>query len=192
MERWIPEPLVDDVPADHLALTTKLITGAVGKRIVVDGHDCLNLGSHNYLDLLGNAEIQEKAISSVRKYGVGSCGPRGFYGTIDVHLELEEKIAKFMNMEESAVYSYGFSTVASAISAYCKRSDVAFMYVPIDFYFFFQKSTTIESVIILAFTNLCVFAETNVFILQYKKDWMLRDAESSTTNTMIWTIWSKN
>lgn len=87
------------------------------------------MGSHNYLGLLGAADITESAIASVRKYGVGSCGPRGFYGTIDVHLELEERIAKFMEMEEAIVYSYGFSTSASAIPAYCKRSDVIFVWV---------------------------------------------------------------
>ena len=61
------------------------------------------------------------------KYGVGSCGPRGFYGTVDVHLELEERLAKFMEMEEAVVYSYAFSTIASAIPAYSKRNDVIFV-----------------------------------------------------------------
>lgn len=74
--------MVDIIPDNHPALTTKLINNAVGKRIVVNGHDCLNLASHNYLNLLGNETIQEKAIGSINKYGVGSCGPRGFYGTI--------------------------------------------------------------------------------------------------------------
>lgn len=44
----------------------------------------------------------------------------------DVHLDLEERISKFMNMEEAVVYSYGFSTIASAIPAYSKRADVIF------------------------------------------------------------------
>lgn len=45
----------------------------------------------------------------------------------DVHLELEERIARFMEMEESVLYSYGFSTISSAIPAYCKKSDVIFV-----------------------------------------------------------------
>lgn len=45
----------------------------------------------------------------------------------DVHLELEEKLAKFMGMEEACVYAYGFSTIASAIPAYAKRNDVIFV-----------------------------------------------------------------
>lgn len=45
----------------------------------------------------------------------------------DVHLELEQRIAKFMNMEESLLYSYGFATTASAVPAYCKRGDLVYV-----------------------------------------------------------------
>lgn len=45
---------------------------------------------------------------------------------VDVHLNLESKISKFMGLEETVLYSYGFSTVASAIGAYCKKSDIIF------------------------------------------------------------------
>lgn len=87
---------------------------------------------------------QEKAASSIRKYGVGSCGPRGFYGTvgkcndctefhtivriIDVHLELESRVAKFLGREEAILYSYGFATISSAIPAYSKKRDIIFWY----------------------------------------------------------------
>uniref|UniRef100_A0A7G3AXI7 Serine palmitoyltransferase 1 n=1 Tax=Lutzomyia longipalpis TaxID=7200 RepID=A0A7G3AXI7_LUTLO len=124
---WNPEPLVGDTPLDHPSLSPRLVTSRVGKRITVDGWDCLNLGTHNYLGLLEDDGIQEDAIRSLKKYGVGSCGPRGFYGTTDVHLELEEKLAQFMDMEEAVVYSYGFSTIASAIPAYAKRTDICFV-----------------------------------------------------------------
>ncbi|EMP38610.1 Serine palmitoyltransferase 1 [Chelonia mydas] len=67
------------------------------------------------------------AQASLRKYGVGTCGPRGFYGTFDVHLELEDRLAKFMRTEESIIYSYGFATIASAIPAYSKRGDIVFV-----------------------------------------------------------------
>lgn len=85
------------------------------------------MGTNNFLGLLEEDEIREKAIKCLRKYGVGSCGPRGFYGTLDVHLELEERLAKFMDMEEAVVYSYAFSTIASAIPAYSKRGDIIFV-----------------------------------------------------------------
>lgn len=126
LKNWKPEPLVADVPEDHPALKTRIVDGPVGKYIFVDGHKCLNMSTHNYLGLEEYPEIKESAISAIAKYGVGSCGPRGFYGTVDVHLELEERLAKFMDQEEAVVYSYAFSTIASAIPAYSKRGDVIF------------------------------------------------------------------
>lgn len=123
---WEPEPLVPDVEENHPNLTSRVVAGRLGKFVTVNGRRCVNMATHNYLGMVENPEIEEAAIKSLRKYGVGSCGPRGFYGTVDVHLELEAKLAKFMNMEESVLYSYGFATVASAIPAYAKRGDVIF------------------------------------------------------------------
>lgn len=174
IQKWIPEELIADVPENHPVLINKrIVTTSSGKQIIINGRNCLNLATHNYLGLLNSPDIKESAIAAVRKYGVGSCGPRGFYGTIgeeqreldlcclkmtmrwncfvtffslrhtldsvfffqnfisDVHLELEERLAKFMQMEESVVYSYGFSTIASAIAAYCKRGDLVFTWVTI-------------------------------------------------------------
>lgn len=86
----------------------------------------LNVGSSSFLSLDKEESIMEDALKSMEKYGVGSCGPRGFYGTIDVHLELEERLAKFLEVEETCVYSYGFSTIASAIPSYSKKKDIIF------------------------------------------------------------------
>ncbi|XP_030375354.1 serine palmitoyltransferase 1 [Scaptodrosophila lebanonensis] len=133
IEQYEPEPLVTETDPGHPLLRKRLVQSRVGKQIVVDGHDCLNLGSHNYLGLLEDETILEDACKSLRKYGVGSCGPRGFYGTMDVHLELEDRIAKFMGLEEAIVYSYGFSTVASAIPAYAKRGDIVFVDESVNF-----------------------------------------------------------
>ncbi|KAH8290789.1 hypothetical protein KR054_005976 [Drosophila jambulina] len=130
---YTPEPLVADTDPNHPLLRTRIVQSKVGKRITVDGHDCLNLGSHNYLGFLEDQEILEESCKTLRKYGVGSCGPRGFYGTMDVHLDLEDRIAKFMGLEEAIVYSYGFSTVASAIPAYAKRGDIIFVDEAVNF-----------------------------------------------------------
>lgn len=127
LAEWRPESLIPEPPAEHPSLSPRHVTSRVGKRITIDGKDCLNLGTHNYLSLSESAKIEESAVAAVRKYGVGSCGPRGFYGTVDVHLELEERLARFTNTEEAVVYSYGFSAVASSIAAYCKRNDIIFV-----------------------------------------------------------------
>ncbi|XP_017027839.1 serine palmitoyltransferase 1 [Drosophila kikkawai] len=130
---YTPEPLVADTDPNHPLLRTRIVQSKVGKRITVDGNDCLNLGSHNYLGFLEDQDILEESCKTLRKYGVGSCGPRGFYGTMDVHLDLEDRIAKFMGLEEAIVYSYGFSTVASAIPAYAKRGDIVFVDEAVNF-----------------------------------------------------------
>lgn len=120
----------------------------VGKWVEVDGRKMLNFASNNYLGFVENEYITEEAKRAILKYGVGSCGPRGFYGTVgktiettrtkpvsnfayftDVHLDLESRLCKFMNMESAIVYSYGFSTIASAIPAYAKKQDVIFALV---------------------------------------------------------------
>lgn len=127
IEEWTPEPLVGNVAQNHPSLKPRMVSGKAGKFINVDGHYCLNMATHNYLGFVGNKDIEESAIKTLQKYGVGSCGPRGFYGTVDVHLDLEDRLAEFMKMEEAVVYSYGFSTIASAIPAYAKRGDVIFV-----------------------------------------------------------------
>lgn len=68
--------------------------------------------------------LQEHAKNTVKKYGVGSCGPRGFYGTIDVHMILEQKIANFMGTEESIIYSYDLATVPSILPAFANAKDL--------------------------------------------------------------------
>ncbi|XP_020832348.1 serine palmitoyltransferase 1 isoform X1 [Phascolarctos cinereus] len=127
IEEWQPEPLVPPVSKDHPALNYNIVSGPPGHKIVVNGKECINFASFNFLGLLDNSRVKEAALASLKKYGVGTCGPRGFYGTFDVHLELEERLAKFMETEEAIIYSYGFATIASAIPAYSKRGDIIFV-----------------------------------------------------------------
>ncbi|KAL0112940.1 hypothetical protein PUN28_012293 [Cardiocondyla obscurior] len=133
LAEWQPESLVPETPKNHPSLFPRYITSRVGKQVTVNGKNCLNLATHNYLGLGDNVELIESAEAAIKKYGVGSCGPRGFYGTVDVHLELEDRLAKFMGMEEAIIYSYGFVTVSSAIPAYCKRNDLIFVDEKVNF-----------------------------------------------------------
>ncbi|XP_061590530.1 serine palmitoyltransferase 1 isoform X2 [Cololabis saira] len=127
IEEWQPEPLVPLVSKDHPSLYYDVVSGPPSHKIIINGKECVNFASFNFLGLLDNERVKEKALASLKKYGVGTCGPRGFYGTFDVHLELESRLAKFMNTEEAIIYSYGFATVASAIPAYSKRGDIIFV-----------------------------------------------------------------
>lgn len=68
--------------------------------------------------------IKKASVEALERYGVGACGPRGFYGTIDPHLKLEEAFTKFMGSDGAILYSDGASTVSSTVAAFCKRGDL--------------------------------------------------------------------
>ncbi|XP_071522645.1 serine palmitoyltransferase 1 [Panulirus ornatus] len=128
LAEWMPEPLVPNPPKeDHPGLHTRTVYGKLGRYLDLgSGEKLLNLGTHSYLNLGERPEVEEAALQCLHKYGVGSCGPRGFYGTTQVHLELEDRLAAFFNCERAVLYSYGFSTSASAIPAYSKNGDIIY------------------------------------------------------------------
>ncbi|XP_004344499.1 serine palmitoyltransferase subunit 1 [Capsaspora owczarzaki ATCC 30864] len=128
---WQPEPLVPVSGPEPVVVP--VVQGPAAAFVQIDGQKKINLASFNFLNFVGNKKVEDAAVTSLKKYGVGSCGPRGFYGTIDVHLELESKLAKFTQTEEAVLYSYAFSTVASVIPAYSKRGDILFVDEAISF-----------------------------------------------------------
>lgn len=83
-----------------------------------------NLATYNFYNFNANEQIKEKAIQTLRKYGVGPCGPPQFYGTQDVHMKTEADIASYLGTEGCIVYAQAFSTISSVIPAFCKRGDI--------------------------------------------------------------------
>jgi len=69
--------------------------------------------------LVQEPAVKQAADQALHKYGCGSCGPRGFYGTIDIHLILEEKIAQFLKTEEAIIYS-SFCNYVKCYTNFCK------------------------------------------------------------------------
>jgi serine palmitoyltransferase len=123
---WTPSPLVPSLNEYQEWNETTVPTLASAPSAVVElegGAKVLNFASTNFLGMAENPEIKKTAVAALQTYGCGSCGPRGFYGTMDVHLELEKKIAEFMQTEASIVYSSGFATLASVIPAFSKVYD---------------------------------------------------------------------
>ena len=136
---WEPEPLVpkpagasaEAVEAAHArapapsraAPPDAAVEGLLGAHAVVAGRRCLNLGTPNYLGLQGHPGIMAACERTIEKYGCGSCGPRGFYGTLDVHLDLEAATAAFLGVEEAILYSYDAALASSVLPAFCKRGD---------------------------------------------------------------------
>ncbi|CAO1622271.1 unnamed protein product [Sympodiomycopsis kandeliae] len=86
--------------------------------------EVVNFASYNFADLAGDEKIKDAAVKVLRTYGVGSCSPPGFYGTIDVHMALESDIARFLGTEKCIIYAQGFATIPSVIPAFSKRGDL--------------------------------------------------------------------
>ena len=79
-------------------------------KVMVGRRELLDLASMGFLGLAGNSRIAQACEATIEKYGCGSCGPRGFYGTIDVHLDLEERFAEFMGFPQAILYSFDIAT----------------------------------------------------------------------------------
>src|SRR3979490_2119799 len=88
-----------------------------------DGKRVINLASNNYLGLTTHPKLREGALEATRKYGVGSGAVRTIAGTMKIHMELEEKIARFKNVEACVVFQSGFAANAGTVSAVLGKED---------------------------------------------------------------------
>ncbi len=89
----------------------------------VDGREVINLASNNYLGLADHPKLVETAIAYTRKYGAGSGAVRTISGTMDIHLELERRIAAFKKVEACVVFQSGFTANAGTVSAILSPED---------------------------------------------------------------------
>lgn len=123
---WTPEPLPTELSKEQQRNLKELVISESGvTHVTVNGKpDVLHLARCNFLGMSGNPKLNEVAEKTMRKYGVGSCGPRGFYGSIDTHIFLEHRISKFLESEDAILYSSSFCTISSAIPAFSKRGDI--------------------------------------------------------------------
>src|SRR5580692_9013779 len=88
-----------------------------------DGKRVINLASNNYLGLCNHPKLEEAAIAATKKYGVGSGAVRTIAGTMKIHMELEEKIARFKNVEACVVFQSGFTANAGTVSSILSKED---------------------------------------------------------------------
>jgi 8-amino-7-oxononanoate synthase len=94
-----------------------------GPEVVMDGRPIIMAGSNNYLGLAGHPKVKEAAIKAIEKYGTSCSGSRFLTGTIDLHVELEHKIAKFMGKESCLLFSTGYQTSQGVIQPLVGRGD---------------------------------------------------------------------
>jgi len=142
LRQWKQEERVELAPTDIDYGVPQVIVHAVHGRTmdIQQGddngqvHTVLNFATNDFLGMSSSTlendqdgpgvAVKNASREALSKYGCGSCGPRGFYGTIDVHLDLEEAISKFTKTEGAIMYSDGASTVSSTIAAFAKRGDL--------------------------------------------------------------------
>ncbi|HRU62870.1 MAG TPA: pyridoxal phosphate-dependent aminotransferase family protein, partial [Paludibacteraceae bacterium] len=91
--------------------------------VKIHGKPVLMFGSNSYLGLTNHPKLKEAAIKAIEKYGTGCAGSRFLNGTLDIHIELEERLAKFVNKDAALVYSTGFSVNAGVIPCLTGRND---------------------------------------------------------------------
>ena len=97
-----------------------------GTRAIMNGREIIMAGSNNYLGLLSDPRVKEAAANAIEQYGTGCTGSRFLNGTLDLHLELEERLAAFMGKEASVLFSTGYMTNMGVIQGVTSKSDIVF------------------------------------------------------------------
>lgn len=99
---------------------------AEGTRAVIRGHEVIMAGSNNYLGLTNHPRVVEAAAKAIRDHGTGCTGSRFLNGTLDLHIELEHRLAEFMGKEGCVLFSTGYMTNQGVLQALAQRGDVIF------------------------------------------------------------------
>ncbi len=102
----------------------RTIQSAQDPEIILDGRRMIMVGSNNYLGLTSHPKVKEAAIEAIKKYGTGCAGSRFLNGTLDIHVQLEEKLARFMRKEAALIFSTGFQVNLGVISALVGKDDL--------------------------------------------------------------------
>lgn len=91
--------------------------------VIINGKKVLMFGSNAYLGLTNHPKVKEAAVAATKKYGTGMAGSRFLNGTLDIHEELEKKLAAFVGKEDAIVYATGFNVNQGVISCITGRED---------------------------------------------------------------------
>ena len=103
----------------------RVIESGQDAEVQIDGHKVSMFGSNSYLGLTSHPKVKEAAIAAIKKYGTGTAGSRFLNGTLDIHVELEHRLARFVNKDAALAFSTGFQSNLGAIPTVVGRNDVA-------------------------------------------------------------------
>ncbi len=116
----------DEVKAMGLYPYFKPLEATDGTIVEIEGNEVIMAGSNNYLGLTNDQRTIKAAQDALEKYGTGCTGSRYLNGTLDIHLELEEKLADFMGKESCVLFSTGYQTNEGSIQTIAGRNDLIF------------------------------------------------------------------
>jgi 8-amino-7-oxononanoate synthase len=113
----------DELKANGIWPYFKTIHESDGPEIIMEGRKILMAGSNNYLGLASHPLVKEAAINAIKKYGTSCSGSRVLTGSLDIHLQLEEKLAAFMGKEACLLFSTGYQTTQAVIQPLVGRGE---------------------------------------------------------------------
>ncbi|HWG50209.1 MAG TPA: glycine C-acetyltransferase [Candidatus Acidoferrales bacterium] len=114
---------INDLKSKGTHFTLRVLQDEQAPECTYDGKHVINIASNNYLGLTTHPKLREAALAALKKYGVGSGAVRTVAGTMKIHMELEEKIARFKNVEACVVFQSGFTANAGTVSAILGKDD---------------------------------------------------------------------
>ena len=115
---------LDSLRSEGLYRKLRILGGEQKPHATFDGREVINLSSNNYLGLTTHPKLREAAIRAVKELGAGSGSVRTIAGTMDLHMELERKIAAFKKTEASVVFQSGFAANAGTVSSLLGKEDL--------------------------------------------------------------------
>jgi 8-amino-7-oxononanoate synthase len=117
----------DELRAAGLFTFFRTIESGQDPVVMMGGREMIMLGSNNYLGLTSHPKIKERAIAAIRKYGAGCAGSRLLNGTLDIHVELEERLAVFMKKPACVTFSTGFLVNLGVLSSLAGKGDAIYL-----------------------------------------------------------------
>jgi glycine C-acetyltransferase len=122
---WIKEE-IQNLRDKGLYNRIRTLSSPQGAWLIVDGERCLNFCSNNYLGLANHPRIVAAAIAATEQYGVGPAAVRSIAGTMDLHVQLEERMANFKRVDSAITFQSGFNANLAAIPTLVGKEDVIF------------------------------------------------------------------
>lgn len=114
---------LDNLKAKHMFRKLRVVGGEQKAVCIIDGKEVINLSSNNYLGLTTHPKLREAALRAVEEYGVGTAAVRTIIGTMSLHEELEERVARFKHTEATLTFQSGFTSNVGIIQSLMEEGD---------------------------------------------------------------------